>query len=543
MPKLRHAFLPCLLSVVLGLTACGQRTPLPTPTPDPRSAAVSEIVRIVEARPSEYQSFAQVAAGYVLGGGGQVRTGAASKARLDLSDGAIVRLAQNSSFTLEAVAPSSGGVFALLKLEAGKIWINLTGGTLQVETPVGVASVRGSFAIIQYSPGDPSNPDDDLLVLDCLEGACTAQNDNVDARLGNLERVVMNNVGQMRMTLTGADVEAFLRENPEGQRLAATLTAAPPATRETQPPTHTATPSASPQTPLDGATEVNPALAPPTLTPSTTAAPAAPVVPIPSIPILGRHVVQSGETLFCIGRAYGVLPTAIARANGLPTSFNIIPGQTLGIPAVQWLNIPSGPVCATQFVSPFPGLPAATPTAPPTITPTPTATCMPGNFFDPFQKRCRPPDTPSAADTATPVLPPPETPEPPTPTLTPPDVTGPGVGQLAANPTTVDSFTTCQVTFTADISDPSGIASADVKWTSFNVNTGGPPVSAGSGAQPMMFVSVSGLTYLAQFEVTIPFGGYLDWVVVASDNAGNETTSNPGPRIQTGEGSCPGQVP
>jgi hypothetical protein len=264
-------------------------------------------------------------------------------------------------------------------------------------------------------------------------------------------------------------------------------------------------------------------------------------VPVPSIPILGRHVVQSGETLFCIGRAYGVLPTAIARANGLPASFDIFPGQTLGIPAAQWLNIPSGPVCATQFVSPFPGLPTATPTAPPTLTPTPTATCMPGNFFDPFQKRCRPPDAPPA-DTATPVLPPPETPELPTPTFTAPDVTGPGVDLLTANPTTVDSFTTCRVTFTADISDPSGIASAEVKWTSFDANTAGPPVTVGSGFEPMTFVSVSGLTYLVQFDVTIPFGGYLDWKVVASDNAGNETTAALGPRIQTGEGSCPGQV-
>jgi hypothetical protein len=59
----------------------------------------------------------------------------------------------------------------------------------------------------------------------------------------------------------------------------------------------------------------------------------------------------------------------------------------------------------------------------------------------------------------------------------------------------------------------------------------------------MTFVSVSGLTYLVQFDVVIPFGGYLDWKVVASDNAGNETTSDPGLRIQTGESGCPGQVP
>ena len=549
MPKLRHAFRLCVLGVALSFAACGQPTPLASPTPDPRSAALSEIVRVVEARSEASQPFAPVTAGYVLRSGGQVRTGAASKARLDISDGTILRLAQNSSFTLGALTPSAGGVLAHLQLEAGKLWISLAGGTLQVETPVGVASVRGSFAIIQYSPGDPANPDDDLLVLDCLEGACAALNDNVDARLGNLERVVMNNVGQMRTTLTGADVEAFLKENPEGQRLVGTLTAAPPATRETQTLPNTPTPSAPPPSPLSGATEANPTLAPPTPTPSATPVPPAPVVPalpVPGIPILGQHIVQSGETLFCIGRAYGVLPTAIARANGLPTSVDIFPGQALGIPAVQWLNIAPGPVCVAQFVSPFPGLPTATPTPTVVVVPTatPTPTCMPGDFFDPYQQRCRPPDTPAppVADTATPVLPPPETPELPTPTFIPPDVTGPGIDTLTAFPTTVDNFTTCRVTFTAHIGDPSGIASAEVKWTSFDLSTGGPPVIAGSGSQPMTFVSVSGLTYLVQFDVTIPFGGYLDWKVVASDNAGNETASDLGPRIQTGEGSCPGQV-
>jgi LysM repeat protein len=536
MPKLRPAFRLYLFAMALLLAACGQPTPLPTPTPDPRSAAVSEVVQTVETRAGEGQTYAQVTTGYVLRGGGQVRTGQASKARLDISDGTILRLAQNSSFTLEDITPFSGGVLARLQLEAGKLWVSLTGGTLQVETPVGVASVRGSFAVIQYSPGDPANPDDDLLVLDCLEGACTAQNDNVDARLGNLERVVMNHIGQMRMTLTGADVEAFLRENPEGQRLVMTLTAALGAQTRLATPT----PSTTPQIPLASATPSNTPLAPPTATPSATPVPPAAV---PPIPLIGKHIVQSGETLFCIGRAYGVLPTAIARANGLPTSFDIFPGQALGIPAVQWLNIVPGPVCATQFVSPYPGLPTATPTMLPTLTLTPTATCMPGNFYDPFQKRCRPPDKPPAADTATPVLPPPETPEPPTPTFIPPDVTGPNVDTLAAFPTTVDNFTTCRVTFTANASDPSGVASAEVRWTAFAVDTGGSPVSTGSGSQPMTFVSVSGLTYLVQFDVVIPLGGYLDWKVVATDNAGNETTSDLGPRIQTGDSGCPGQVP
>jgi len=86
------------------------------------------------------------------------------------------------------------------------------------------------------------------------------------------------------------------------------------------------------------------------------------VAQLPPAPIIGIHVVQPGDTIFCIGRAYGVLPAAIAQANGLAASFSVASGRVLNIPAVQWTDIPAGPVCAPQFQSPFPGLPLPTPT-------------------------------------------------------------------------------------------------------------------------------------------------------------------------------------
>src|SRR3990172_8594461 len=90
--------------------------------------------------------------------------------------------------------------------------------------------------------------------------------------------------------------------------------------------------------------------------------------------ILGQHVVQKGETLYCIGRGYGVVPSAIAEANGLSAFALLSIGQVLKIPAVQWSPVPPGPVCARQFESPFTGraVVTLTPTlTPPTATPTP----------------------------------------------------------------------------------------------------------------------------------------------------------------------------
>jgi len=65
--------------------------------------------------------------------------------------------------------------------------------------------------------------------------------------------------------------------------------------------------------------------------------------------ILGYHVVQPGETLYAIGRAYGVRPDAIARCNSIINPNLIYAGTTLAIPNVPWFPIPPGPVARRQF--------------------------------------------------------------------------------------------------------------------------------------------------------------------------------------------------
>jgi LysM repeat protein len=71
--------------------------------------------------------------------------------------------------------------------------------------------------------------------------------------------------------------------------------------------------------------------------------------PLDAETVLGQHQVMPGETLYCIGRAYGVAPAAIAQANGLALATRLSIGQVLTIPAVAWANIPAGPVCTPQF--------------------------------------------------------------------------------------------------------------------------------------------------------------------------------------------------
>ena len=379
-------------------------TPPPTVTfppvvlpPASHRATVSEIINTVEAKPFPEAPFEPVVDGALVSGGGQVRTGADSHARIDLSEGVIIRLGADTIFTIQAFAGESPGEAELVGLDFGKIWVSLFGGAVQVQTPVGAASVRGSFAIFEYRPGLPGDPTDDILIVDCIEGLCTAPTAAGDEQLGTLERITVTNAGTQvtRTLLTDADVQNFIIANPDvGEALRATLTAvAVPIQPDSATPTDTSAP------PTPGAT---------------------------GTPILGKHIVRSGETLFCIGRAYGILPGAIAEANSLDLNASIFPNQELLIPAVRWVNIPAGPVCTRQFNSPFPGgvTPAAPPPLPPiiifptveeptatllptdvpTITLTPTPVCKPPSFYDPAMDRCRVLETPT---------------EPPTPTDTP----------------------------------------------------------------------------------------------------------------------------
>jgi LysM repeat protein len=72
------------------------------------------------------------------------------------------------------------------------------------------------------------------------------------------------------------------------------------------------------------------------------------IVVVSEADILGYHVVQPRETLYCIGRAYGVDPYAIARRNGILNPNLIHVGQRLAIPNVR-RSLPPGRVCPRQF--------------------------------------------------------------------------------------------------------------------------------------------------------------------------------------------------
>lgn len=117
-----------------------------------------------------------------------------------------------------------------------------------------------------------------------------------------------------------------------------TPTLSPTSSTPTATPDGTPTPSSTPTVTPDG-----------TPTPSSTPTPTPSVTPTPiSGDILGYHTVQPGETLYCIGRAYGVDPYAIASQNGILNPSLIHAGNRLAIPNAP-RALPAGRVCPRQF--------------------------------------------------------------------------------------------------------------------------------------------------------------------------------------------------
>jgi hypothetical protein len=561
-----------VLVCVISLAACAPVTETPAPA-DPLSAIVGELSGTVNGKASEPDALAPINLGFKLNVGGQVQTGDDAKARLDFSDLTILRLASNSSYKLEEVAQEpNGSIAARVELNFGRLWVSLTGGELEVETPVAVASVRGSFAIFSYTPGDPNDPTDDLLVVDCLEGSCGATNPVLNEQLGNLERLVLSPQGSLRQPLTAQDVQAFVLENPESGRLVATLTAAPPATNTP------AAPASEAPTQIPTETPTSQFTAPVAFT--DTPAAAAPQQATATLALLGEHTVRAGETLNCIGRGYGVLPEAIAGVNQLNVNARLTVGARLIIPAVQWTNISNGPVCAPQFRSPYPGLPVSAATATATRAPANIATNTPSAVGTPFisftadatsvvlgactnlrwqtanvkevflngqgvignsmQSVCPQQttqytlsvNTGVATETRTltiTVVP---------PSVTPGDTQGPSVLRAVVSPVQIGARAPnkCNLSFTAEVTDPSGVAFVEVEWTAYDLQG----VVVGSGAWQLQ--PLSGTTYRydwANVQLSSTYGS-IAWRIVTADAQDNTTTVNGSPNVDvpTSLGGC-----
>ncbi len=248
---MHHRFKQMALVLVLFvwlLTGC--QTETPADPSQPQSARLSEVVGDVQIRNPGQTDFGPAEEGALLQEGGEVRTGPDGRARLDLSSGTIVRVPPDTSFVLAANAPAEDSLFTRLRLLAGQIWVALTGGSLEVETPGGTAAVRGSHLMVWLDPATMQ------VWVSCFEGQCSASNPAGSLDLSTGEGAVLRIVGEgetppppTARALTWDEFQAWASNVPEAEALlpeiVATLTAFPTATA-TAASTPTMTPTCTP---------------------------------------------------------------------------------------------------------------------------------------------------------------------------------------------------------------------------------------------------------------------------------------------------------
>jgi hypothetical protein len=187
----------------------------------PLSAALSELTGTVAIKQAGQAEFSPANAEATLEADGQVQTGDDGRVRLDLSSGTIIRIAPSSLFTLTSNQESNDGLLTNIKLELGKIFIILNGGQADVETPSGVASVRGSYMKVEV---DPITKD---IYITCLEGNCSASNPAGAVNFTNGESVVLYAFDENTGTWSAPNVEPmtpeqfqeWLDNNPEAREL------------------------------------------------------------------------------------------------------------------------------------------------------------------------------------------------------------------------------------------------------------------------------------------------------------------------------------
>src|SRR5574341_1457077 len=215
-------------------TATGAATSAATATPTAaaRSAQLSELQNTVEARDSEDVVWRAAAEGQEIAAGGRVKTGEAARAKVSLSDGTTIRLAPTTEFVLAEFSPQPANPETRLQLAAGKMWVIVTealgGGSFEIDTPSGVAAVRGSMMSTEFYPADGR------MIVTCLEGKCHLESPSgkfVDLSDGQQSGIPAygKDPGKI-ITININQVSDWARNVPEAADAVATITPGPPPT-------------------------------------------------------------------------------------------------------------------------------------------------------------------------------------------------------------------------------------------------------------------------------------------------------------------------
>jgi hypothetical protein len=203
-------------AVTNGATATVE--PPPTTVAD-SAATVSEIKGSAEQRDDAQANWATASVGQALTMGNQVRTGPESLAAIQFAKGALTRLGPDTLFTVSELGGDSQNPLIKLQLAAGQLFVLITGslgtGSVEVETPVGVAAVRGSLMSVEIT-------DDGRIVVTCLEtrGNCRLENasGSVEIQSGQQAEIISaDEPPTPAEQIDDSQLNEWFQNNPEAQ--------------------------------------------------------------------------------------------------------------------------------------------------------------------------------------------------------------------------------------------------------------------------------------------------------------------------------------
>ena len=331
-----------------------------------RFATLSEIKGAVQIRNTVAAPWKTVNETLTIVPGTTILTGENSSVKITLSEGSVVRLSSQTQFTLTEMSGTLGNPVTLMGLDFGKLWAivaSLGQGKFEVQLPIGVAAVRGSYMSAEH------NSTDKIEIVTCLEGRCTYRNANGQVVLTDLQQTESINGGPPGTvhSIDASQLAAWAAQNiPEVLTL--TPTATPPPTLKppkTKTATHTAIATGTPgpsNTPAATATRTNTPTptktnTPVTATATSTATPTKTSTPTtsPNTPTTPPNTPTPTATLPIATNTPTLTPTPTITATGTDT--------------------PTPTVTATNTDTPTPtntDIPTPTPTDTDTPTPTPT---------------------------------------------------------------------------------------------------------------------------------------------------------------------------
>ena len=333
-------------------------------TAAPLTAELSEISGMVQVMKPVDGQFIDAFDGQTLVVNDQVLTHQDGRVRIELSNGTFFRLSPLTTFVLEEMEERDDGLFTRLMLEIGELWIILKGGAVDVDTPSGLASVRGSYLHVSYWP------DTGETYITCLEGECSLENlGEVIKLVAGQTAIILNaDAPPVAGKMSDEEVEEWLNMNPEATQVLIPLTETVAANEGKEPPqAMTATPTEDQSLTLKD-----------TPTPSATAFDCGP----PGDWV--DYTAHQGDTLEALSAAYRVSIEELQHANCMGTSTAFTAGDFIFVP-----NVPTSTPTFTATFTPtlvptmVPPTNTPRPTIPPTFTPTPIPLNLNAVFFNP----------------------------------------------------------------------------------------------------------------------------------------------------------------